>query len=131
MHRQRLLHTPGRSFTVIIEESVLRHRLGDTETMTGQIAHLITTTSLPTVRLGIIPLDVDRPRWPTEGFWIFDRAAVNVELVSGWLTITRPTELALYEQAHTEFAATARYGTGARTLLMGALTDLARTTSTA
>ena len=124
MHRQRLLHTPRRSFTVLIEECVLHHYLGGTETMTGQIAHLITTTSLPTVQLGIIPLDTDRSRWPTEGFWIFDRSAVNVELVSGWLTINRPTELALYEQAHTDFAAMARYGAETRDPLMRTLNGL-------
>jgi transcriptional regulator with XRE-family HTH domain len=121
MDRQRLLRTPGRSFTVVIEECVLHHQLGDSDTMTGQIAHLVTVTSMPTVRLGIIPTQGARTRWPVEGFWIFDSTAVNVELVSGWLTITRPTELAHYEQAHTELAAMARFGPDARALLMHAL----------
>jgi hypothetical protein len=121
MQRQRLLHTPGRSFTVVLEECVLHHRLGDDETMTGQLAHLITTTSLPTVHLGVIPMDGPRTRWPTEGFWLFDNDAVNAELISGWLTITRATELALYDQAHTELAAMAIYGRQARALLLAAL----------
>ena len=59
----------------------------------------------------------DRSRWPVGGFWIYDAAQVNVELVSGYLTITQPREVDLYAQTFTELAALARYGTAARSLI--------------
>lgn len=38
----------------------------------------------------------DRSRMPVEGFWIFDTAQVNVELMSGYLTVTQPSGVAAY-----------------------------------
>ena len=87
--RLRLLREGDHRFLVLIEESVLRNVIGGAEVMAGQLGHLITVASLPSVSVGIIPMGLDRDAvWPVEDFWIFDDRQVNVELVSGWLTLS-------------------------------------------
>ncbi len=41
---------------MLIEESVLRNVIGGADVMAGQLGHLITVASLPSVSLGIIPM---------------------------------------------------------------------------
>lgn len=66
----------------------------------------------------------DRERWPAEGFWIYDTAQVNIELVSGYLAITQPSEVAMYAETFAELAALAVYGAAARALITSVLDAL-------
>ncbi len=61
---------------------------------------------------------------PVEGFWIFDTAQVNVELISGYLTITQPREVAMYADTFAELADSAVYGVKARALIRTAMDSL-------
>ncbi len=123
--KQRVLHDGRRRFAVVLEESVLRHRIGGAETMAGQLAHLSSLSALPNVSLGIIPLDADRSAlWPVEDFWIFDDSQVNVELVSAFLTIARPSEIRAYSQAFKGLVESAVHGADARTLIARAIDSL-------
>ncbi|MEU1629755.1 helix-turn-helix transcriptional regulator [Streptomyces sp. NPDC020096] len=124
MERQRLLFEGDRRFALLIEESVLRSGIGGKEVMAGQLGHLITIGSLPNVSLGVVPMRPDRSRWPVEGFWIYDAAQVNVELVSGYLTITQPREIAMYAETFGELAKLAVYGSRARSLVTAAVNAL-------
>lgn len=110
LERQHVLYEGGRRFAFLVEESVLRCGIGGREVMAGQLGFLITVGSLPNVSLGIVPMRPDRSRWPAEGFWIFDMEQVNVELVSGYLTITQPHEIGMYSQTFSELAALAVHG---------------------
>jgi transcriptional regulator with XRE-family HTH domain len=123
MERQRILHGDQR-FAFLIEESVLRSGIGGTEVMAGQLGHLLTVGSLPNVSLGVIPMRPDRTRLPVEGFWLYDTAQVNVELISGYLTITQPGEIDLYVQAFSELAELAVHGAAARALITAAVDAL-------
>jgi transcriptional regulator with XRE-family HTH domain len=97
LDRQRVVHQGDHRFAVVLEESVLRNRIGGAEAMAEQLRHLITVSRLPSVSLGVIPLDADRSAgWPIESFWMFDDERVCVELVSGYLTVTQPREIAMY-----------------------------------
>ncbi|MCG7528057.1 helix-turn-helix domain-containing protein [Streptomyces sp. OfavH-34-F] len=120
MERQRVLYEGGRRFAFLIEESVLRAGIGGVEVMSGQLDHLVGIAALPHVSLGVVPMRADRERWPAEGFWIYDTAQVNVELVSGYLTITQPGEVAMYAETFAEFAELAVYGAAARALIASA-----------
>jgi hypothetical protein len=125
MERQRVLCEGNHRFAVLLEESVLRTGIGGAEVMTGQLGHLITVSSLPRVSLGIIPDRPDRDvAWPVEGFWMFDDDQVQVELVSGHLTVTQPREIAMYAQAFAELGEIAVYGTAARAKLTSAIARL-------
>ncbi|MEV7252017.1 helix-turn-helix domain-containing protein [Streptomyces cyaneofuscatus] len=120
MERQRVLYEGNRRFAFLVEESVLRNGLGGAEVMAGQLAHLASIASLPHVSMGVVPMTADRERWPAEGFWLYDAAQVNVELISGYLTITQPGEVALYAEAFAELASLAVYGASARSLITAA-----------
>jgi hypothetical protein len=124
MERQRTLYEGHHRFAFLMEESVLRSGIGGAAVMANQLKHLHTISRLPNVSLGVVPMRPDRTRWPVEGFWIYDMTQVNVELVSGYLTITQPTEIDLYVQAFGELASLARYGTTARSLIAEALAAL-------
>ncbi|MER7552391.1 helix-turn-helix transcriptional regulator [Streptomyces anulatus] len=120
LERQQVLHEGDRRFAFLVEESVLRAGTGGAEVMSGQLGHLISIASLPQVSLGVVPMTPDRERWPAEGFWIYDAGQVNVELISGYLTITQPSEVTMYAEAFAELAALAVYGTSARALIASA-----------
>lgn len=124
MQRQAILQRGDRRFAVVIEEWVLRSRIGSSETMAGQLGHLLMVSTLPTVSLGIIPMAADRPLRPVDGFWIFDDAQANVELVSGWLTLTRPQEVAMYAKVFAQLSSQAVYGAKARGLITTAIDAL-------
>jgi transcriptional regulator with XRE-family HTH domain len=123
--RLRLLREGEHWFDVLVEQSVLRNVIGGAEVMAGQLGHLITVGSLPSVSLGIIPIGLDRDTiWPVEDFWIFDDKQVNVELVSGWLTITQPREIAMYAQVFARLSELAVRGAAARKLVTSAIDAL-------
>ncbi|ONI76788.1 transcriptional regulator [Kribbella sp. ALI-6-A] len=123
--RLRLLHEGNRTFAVLIEESVLRTVIGGADVMAGQLGHLLTVGELPSVSLGIVPMGLDRTGMPpVEDFWIFDDSQVNVELISGYLTITQPGELAMYADAFRRLAELAVVGAPARRLITAAIDAL-------
>ncbi|MFF1490923.1 helix-turn-helix domain-containing protein [Streptomyces sp. NPDC058304] len=124
MERQRVLREGDRRFAFLVEESVLRNGLGGMDVQEEQLNHLLTIGSLPSVSLGVVPTRADRSRMPVEGFWIFDTAQVNVELVSGYLTLTQPSEVAAYADTFTELADMAVYGSKARALITSAMQTL-------
>ncbi|OIJ95090.1 transcriptional regulator [Streptomyces sp. MUSC 14] len=122
MARQHVLSEGSHRFAFLIEESVLRNGLSGPDVMREQLAHLLSVSRLPAVSMGVIPMRPDRERaWPVEGFWIYDTAQVSVELVSGYLTITQPSEIAMYGRAFTELGGVAVHGARARQLIKAAL----------
>jgi hypothetical protein len=56
MQRQRVLHEGDHRFAIVIEEWVLRSRIGTVDTMAGQLGNLLTVGSVPSVSLGVIPM---------------------------------------------------------------------------
>ncbi|MFD3586006.1 helix-turn-helix domain-containing protein [Streptomyces sp. NPDC058683] len=124
MERQRVLYDGDRRFAFLVEESVLRNGIGGTDVLIGQLGHLLEVGTLPNVSLGVVPMRANRSRMPVEGFWIFDAAQVNVELVSGYLTLTQPSEVAMYADTFAELADLAVYGANARALITAAMHSL-------
>jgi hypothetical protein len=120
--KQHVVREGDHRFAVVLEEAVLRYRIGDTETMAGQLGHLLSVASLPSVSLSVIPLDADRSAlWPVEGFFLYDDEQVNVELVSGHLTLTQPAEVAMYAETFGMLASLAVQGADARALITAAI----------
>ncbi|MCP3821121.1 helix-turn-helix transcriptional regulator [Streptomyces sp. A3M-1-3] len=124
MERQHVIHQGQRRFAFLVEASVLNNGLGDADTQAEQLDHLLTVGALPNVSVGVVPTRLGRARMPVEGFWIFDTAQVNVELVSGYLTITQPSEVAAYADTFATLADMAVYGAKARALITAALDSL-------
>ena len=125
MDRQHILYQGHHRFALLIEESVLRSGIGGRAVMLEQLRHLLIVGRLPNVSLGVVPMRPDRDKaWPVEGFWIYDQAQVSVELVSGYLTITQPSEIAMYADVFTELSTLAVHGAPARALITGAIDAL-------
>lgn len=125
LERSRILYDQDHQFDVVIEEAVLRYQVGNAEAMAGQLGHLLSVTSMPTVSIGVIPFTVrERPMWTVEGFIVFDDARVDAELLSARVTVTQPREIAIYDRAFSALSAMAVRGHEARTLITGAITAL-------
>ncbi|MBH1938011.1 helix-turn-helix domain-containing protein [Streptomyces sp. AV19] len=123
MERQRVLYEGDRRFAFLVEESVLRNSLGNADTQLEQLEHLLALTggSLPSVSLGVVPTRLGRSRMPVEGFWIYDTTQVMVELVSGHLTLTQPSEVKAYADTFAMLADMAVHGAKARALITSAM----------
>lgn len=125
MERQRFLYEGNHVYAVLMEQTALWSGVGGADVTAGQLGHLVTVSSLPSVRLGIIPTRPDREvAWPIEGFWMFDDNEVAVELVSGHLTVTQPREIEMYAQAFAELSSIAVFGVRARSLIASAISAL-------
>jgi hypothetical protein len=128
MARNRILASENRRFTMLLEESVLRYRVGGSEVMLAQLGHLLSATEMPSVRLGIIPFRAEgRPMWTLEAFTVFDDTRIHVELLSAQVTLTAPGEVILYLRAFDQLDGLAVYGDGARALITDAINALGLT----
>lgn len=124
MERANVIHRGHHRFLFLLEESVLRHRLGDDEAMAGQLGHLLAVISLSRISLGVIPFSVSRTLWPVESFRIYDDTRVQVELVTAAVNVTTPSEIHGYLDTFAELQGMAVYGPKARTLITRAIASL-------
>ncbi|MFJ2578201.1 helix-turn-helix domain-containing protein [Kitasatospora aureofaciens] len=122
--RSRFLYEGGHRFVVVLEESVLRYRIGDATVMAGQLCHLLTVMPLPSLSLGVIPFADERAVWPLEAFYVFDAASCTVETLTAEISVTQPRELADYAKAFSELSQMAVHGEAARRLITDAVDAL-------
>lgn len=122
--RARFLREGDHRFAFLVEESVLRYRMGDAATMAGQLGHLLAVMSLPSVSLGVVPLDARRGMWPLETFSVYDTDRAQVELLTAAVTVTSPSEVGQYLQAFARVGRLAVHGADARSLITAAIDAL-------
>lgn len=122
--RSQIIHERGHRFVLLVEEAVLKYRIGDADAMAAQLGYLLTAGALPAVSLGIIPTTATRGQWPRETFHVYDDSLVSVELVSAQVRITQPSEIGLYVRAFEQMRRTAVYGAAARALVVKAIDSL-------
>jgi hypothetical protein len=122
--RSRFLYEGGHRFVVLMEECVLRYRVGDAETMAGQLRHLLAVMPLPSVSLGVIPFTAQRTMWPLEAFYLHDGTRSVVETLTAEVNVVQPRELADYRKAFEELTKMAVYGNAARALIDTAIDSL-------
>jgi transcriptional regulator with XRE-family HTH domain len=121
VERSQVIHEGGHRFALLIEESVLHYRIGDSATMAGQLGYLLSVMALPQVSLGIVPRTAPRRVWPLEAFYLFDDHRVSIELLTAAVNISAPSEIAVYAKAFAALSAIAVYGAPARSLITEAL----------
>lgn len=125
MNRNRAVGSGNHRFALLLEEAVLRYRVGGAGVMAAQLGHMLEAAGLPGVALGVIPCAApERPAWPLEQFTIFDDERVHVELLSAHVTVTAPSEITLYVRAFEQLARLAVYGPGAAALITAAIRSL-------
>ncbi|MFD0338978.1 DUF5753 domain-containing protein [Streptomyces sp. NPDC127117] len=122
--RSQILHEAGRTFALVIEESVLRHVVGDAATMAGQLGHILAAMAYPAVSIGVVPAGTPRQMWTVETFSVFDEDRAYVELLTAAVSVTEPREVAQYLSAFREYAALAVHGAQARALVTSAIDAL-------
>jgi transcriptional regulator with XRE-family HTH domain len=124
--RSQAIRRGDHRFALLIEESVLRYFVGGEHVMSAQLGYLLEAMALPSVALGVIPFRATRrPMWPLEAFYMFDDEQVAVETLSALVTITSPSEIAVYAKAFAALAEMAAYGSSARKLITAAIDALA------
>ncbi|QNP66328.1 helix-turn-helix domain-containing protein [Streptomyces genisteinicus] len=124
IERSRVLHEGDHRFALLMEETVLRYRIGDEATMAGQLGYLLAVMALPNVSLGVIPFTTRRHVWPLEAFYLFDNRRASVELLTAAVNVTAPSEVATYAKAFSQLAEIAVHGAAARALISEAITSL-------
>jgi transcriptional regulator with XRE-family HTH domain len=117
MERQQVLHRGDKKFHFVMTEAVLNYQVCPPDVMAGQLGHLISMTTLPTIRVGIIPFEAPMPVGPIHGFYLYDSTLVLVELFTAVLNISQADEIGAYERVFGHMAAAAVYGADARALL--------------
>ncbi|WP_371653395.1 MULTISPECIES: helix-turn-helix domain-containing protein [unclassified Streptomyces] len=123
--RSHVIREGGHRFALLMEEDVLYYRYGDAGAMSAQLGHLLAVMPLASVSLGIIPRTVPRGMWGQETFTMFDDQRVHVELLTAKVTVTQPSEVAIYARAFGDLAKMAVYGKDARALISAAINALA------
>lgn len=121
MKRQQILHRGEQKFHFVMTEAVLRYQLCPPDVMAGQLGHLISMTTLPTIRVGVIPFATQLAVAPIHGFYLYDNTLALVELFTAVLNVTQADEIGAYERVFGHLADAASYGTEARTLLTSLL----------
>ncbi|MGW0829451.1 helix-turn-helix domain-containing protein [Streptomyces prunicolor] len=124
IERSHIIREGGHRFGIVLEESVLRHVVGEAATMAGQLGYLLSVMALPSVSVGIIPASRPRGMWTLETFTLFDDERVHVELLTAAITVTTPGEISQYAHAFEEMASLAVHGAGARALISAAIDSL-------
>lgn len=124
IERSHVVHEGGHRFALVLEETVLRYRIGSDDTMAGQLGYLLAVMALPNVSLGIVPFTAGRRVWPLEAFYLFDNRRVSVELLTAAVNISAPGEIAVYAKAFSQLAEIAVYGSAARALVTEAIDSL-------
>ncbi|MEO3853746.1 helix-turn-helix transcriptional regulator [Acrocarpospora sp. B8E8] len=127
MSRQKIIYRSEKRFEVLLEEQALRTWFGNAATQTGQLERILVVESLPNVRLGIIPMMIERPCVASMGFWIYDERLVLMETPTASIEVTMPSEIELYEQIFDLLAHVSVYGESARSLVRAAIEDLTPT----
>ncbi|MCX5200417.1 helix-turn-helix domain-containing protein [Streptomyces sp. NBC_00237] len=122
--RSHVVQDGKRRFAFLVEETVLRYRIGDARTMAGQLGYLLAVMALPNVSLGIIPFTASRRVWPLEAFYLFDGHRVSVELLTAAVNVTAPSEVAVYAKAFAKLSPMAVHGAAARSLITEAIAAL-------
>ncbi|MGW3769962.1 helix-turn-helix domain-containing protein [Actinomadura verrucosospora] len=125
MDRQSLLSRLDARWYFLLEEPVLWYRPYQADVHRDQLRHLLEVRRRPNVFLGIIPASTFREGvHPEEAFDITDGHLVTVELVSGYLSVTQPAEVALYVASWKRLWALAETGEAATGRVRAALDRL-------
>ncbi|NRQ38272.1 helix-turn-helix transcriptional regulator [Nonomuraea sp. NN258] len=120
MERRHILFRKKHRFHAVICEVALSAGVVPPDVIPGQLDQLLRDMELPTVRLGVIPTTARHKALPLTGFWILDRRVVQIETLAASLALSQPHEVALYERAFEQLAASAVYGAKAKALIQEA-----------
>ena len=117
LERQAVLHEPGKRFCFLLTESAVRWQLGPPAVMALQLDRLVSLLQLPTVAIGVLPLDRQVPNGAYHTFVTYDRRLVTVELFTGQLMLRDPKDVEHYRALFDFFAEAALWTDDAKKML--------------
>jgi transcriptional regulator with XRE-family HTH domain len=117
MQRQQILHHGDKKFHFVMTEAVVHYSVCPPDVMAGQLGHLIAMTTMPSIRVGIIPFEAPLTVGPLHGFYLYDNRLVLVELFTAVLNVAQADEIGAYERVFGHLAEAAVYGADARAIL--------------
>ena len=115
--RTAALADDSRQFVLITTESALRWRVADNQVMSDQLDHLLSVSSMPNVRLGVVPLAVRAHEVPLTSFCLYDDRLCTVETFSGEVIFRDPRDVAIHQKTFRRFEELAVFDDSARAVL--------------
>ncbi len=123
LERQAVLHDPGKRFSFLLTESAVRWQLRQPAVMALQLDRLVSLSRLPTVSIGVLPLDRPVPDGAYHTFVTYDQRLVTVELFTGQLLLRDPKDVEHYRALFDFFADRALWADEARAMLQTVAED--------
>jgi transcriptional regulator with XRE-family HTH domain len=126
---RRAVHAPynhGRTYTLILTEGSLRWAFRSPAVMAEQLDHLITTSELAHVRLGLIDSRTFVEVGPGPGFYLYDDHTVVLSEVGGYALLRNRADLTEYRSTFEHFERLATFGTPTRDRLREIADDYRR-----
>jgi Domain of unknown function (DUF5753) len=115
VERQSILYDDAKVFEFLVSEALL-HSLPSPRALTlSQLDRLRSVTTLPNVRLGVIPLEAFGWAWHEHAFTIYEgleegEGIVHVETLTAVVNVTDPTDVQTYRCAFDRLRAAAVFG---------------------
>jgi transcriptional regulator with XRE-family HTH domain len=117
IYRQQLLYDSARHFEFIITEAAIVSRFCTREVVAQQIEHLYGMITLPTVRIGLVPMRQALPALPQNSFCVFDEEFATVETLTAEIQVSDVRDVQEYESLFRRIATVSLYGDEARSFL--------------
>ena len=84
--------------------------------MLGQLDRLVTLSTMPTIRFGVIPFEAKLPLAPVHGFWLMDERLVVVENFTASQNLTQASEVSTHVCGHDHDVGNEEFPPGRATL---------------
>ncbi|MGH8897623.1 MAG: helix-turn-helix domain-containing protein, partial [Egibacteraceae bacterium] len=126
LERQAVLYDPSKQFTFLIPESALRWRFWSDQVMLAQLDRIASISTLPNVRIAVIPWTAQVREVPLHGFIIYDDHWVAAEMETGSVTLTDPHDVAAYLELFATLEESAVFDDEARVVLARVAGDYRR-----
>ncbi|MFK4066206.1 DUF5753 domain-containing protein [Streptomyces sp. NPDC029674] len=118
LQRQAVLHDTAKQFTFILTEQAVRWPYLPPSAMAAQLDRLTVVSRLPSVRLGVMPLNGDHtPVAPLNTFTIYDTRVATVETSIGVMVSRDRRHVTAYLQEFARYEEYALFGEEAQELL--------------
>ena len=99
-------------------------RPGPVDVLRAQLHHVVSLSTLATVRLGVIPWTAEVREVPLHGFHVYDDRLVVVGLETSTATFTDPRDVGRYLELFDALAQSAVFGDAARAVITGIAAEL-------
>lgn len=126
LERQAILYDLSKRFTFLIPEGVLRWRFCSNQSMLAQLDRIASISTLPNVRVGVIPWTAPVRDVPLHTFDIQDEDLVAMGLETGEVTLKDSQDVAVYLELFVTLEESAVFDDEARAVLARVADDYRR-----